>query len=178
MLRVSYLQPVLAWCALYWLALCGLLFSLHHHLLALLPIVSSLLPLHPSISCQSPLSQMLGGLDWSFAGSSLWHPGGGASISQMFGCIFIQGFMIVKRADSYWQGEGRGGFRWTDWRDLFLHGLFPALLDSSYLSFSHSSSSSSLSQFWIMFRRVWLERGDAPGGCKSGEGCCWHSGGR
>lgn len=94
-------------------------------------------------------------------------------INQMFGCIFILGFINLRRACSNWQG---GRFRWRT-EGTFLHtlaGTFGVIL--SLFSFSHSSSSSSsLSRFWIMFSWVWLE-GDAPGRCKSGKGC-WHRGG-
>lgn len=83
--------------------------------------------------------------------------------------------MNLRRADSHWRRR-KSRIQAKDW------GNFSACSISAsdghfwsypvFVSFSHSSSSSS--QFWIMFSRVWLE-GDAPGRCKSGEGC-WHRG--
>ena len=96
----------------------------------------------------------------------------------MFGCIFIQALWIwgeQTATDKEKEEEDSGGRL----KELFLHDLFLPLTGTSgvilFVSFSHSSSSSSssfLSHFWIMLSRVWLE-GEAPGRCKSGEGC-WH----
>lgn len=68
--------------------------------------------------------------------------------------------------------------RVDEWRN-FPHVLFVpptgtfGVILSLFPSHSHAASSF-LTEFWSMFSRVWLE-GNAPGRCKSGEGC-WHRG--
>lgn len=65
-----------------------------------------------------------------------------------------------------------------EWKNV-LHVLFLPLMGTFgvvlSLFLSHSLASSSfLTEFWSIFSGVWLE-GNAPGRCKSGEGC-WHRG--
>lgn len=77
---------------------------------------------------------------------------------------------LIKRRSSETQVD--------EWKNILhvlflpLKGTFGVIL-SLFLSHSHASSSF-LTEFWSMFCRVWLE-GNAPGRCKSGEGC-WHRG--
>lgn len=118
---------------------------------------------------------MLGGQDWLFASPSFWHHGGGALVR----CLVAYSYMVYKSEESS-QPLARRRKRRIQMKDWWnFSGCSISSSDGHFRSpifvlVSHSHSSSFLSQFWIMYSRVWLE-GNAAGTCKSSEGF-WHRG--